>query len=331
MLFTDTLRTWYEENRRTLPWRGETDPYKIWVSEIILQQTRVQQGWNYYLRFIETFPTVQALAMAPEEQVLKVWQGLGYYSRARNMHAAAQQIMSQHQGCFPEKYDDIRALKGVGDYTAAAICSMAFQLPYPAIDGNAFRIICRIYGISDDITSALTKKKVTQICQELMEEGKLNPGTFNQAMMDFGALHCVPKNPDCEGCPFVSKCYAFSHECVDLLPVKSKTMTKKQRYFHYFFHINKGNTIIEKREGKDIWRNLYQFPMEETSSDVTLKKGKLVATQREVLTHQVVVARFYVCEEEWPTMTDTQKVVKISEIHQYPMPKIMVDFIFHHC
>ena len=196
MEFSVLLRQWYEENKRDLPWRGESDPYKIWVSEIILQQTRVNQGWDYYLRFIEHFPTVRALAEAPIEEVLKVWQGLGYYSRARNMHFSAQQIMREYGGRFPQEYQQIRRLKGIGDYTAAAIASIAFHLPYPAIDGNVLRFVCRLHGIHDNIMQPATKQKITTLCKILMEETE--PGTFNQAMMEFGATCCTPQNPHCE-------------------------------------------------------------------------------------------------------------------------------------
>ena len=207
MAFAETLIAWYEEHKRDLPWRGETDPYKIWVSEIILQQTRVQQGWNYYLRFIDNFPNIKALAEAEEERVLKVWQGLGYYSRARNMHAAACEIMTRHNGKFPKTYDNILSLKGIGKYTAAAVASIAFQLPHPAVDGNVIRIISRIFGVCDDVTQPTVVKRITEICETQIDHK--HPGIFNQAAMDFGALQCVPHNPKCSECPFQSDCYAF--------------------------------------------------------------------------------------------------------------------------
>ena len=195
MAFAETLISWYDDHKRDLPWRGETDPYKIWVSEIILQQTRVQQGWDYYLRFLDNFPTVKALAEADEERVLKVWQGLGYYSRARNMHAAAREIMSEHNGKFPQTYDKILSLKGIGKYTAAAVASIAFHLPYPAVDGNVIRIISRIFGVCEDVSQPAVVKRITDICNEQIDHDR--PGVFNQAAMDFGAMHCTPKNPQC--------------------------------------------------------------------------------------------------------------------------------------
>ena len=265
MAFADTLIRWYEEHKRDLPWRGENDPYKIWVSEIILQQTRVQQGWDYYLRFIDNFPNVKALAEAEEERVLKVWQGLGYYSRARNMHTAAREIMTKHGGQFPQDYDSILALKGIGKYTAAAIASIAFHLPYPAVDGNVIRIISRIFGICDDVTQPAVVKQITNICETHID-GK-QPGIFNQAAMDFGAMQCTPKNPQCGECPFMRECYALHHQLTDILPVKKKKAEQKHRYFHYSVYLCDNHTIIEKRTGSDIWKNMYQFPLIETDSD----------------------------------------------------------------
>lgn len=255
MAFADTLIRWYEEHKRDLPWRGENDPYKIWVSEIILQQTRVQQGWDYYLRFIDNFPNVKALAEAEEERVLKVWQGLGYYSRARNMHTAAREIMTKHGGQFPQDYDSILALKGIGKYTAAAIASIAFHLPYPAVDGNVIRIISRIFGICDDVTQPAVVKQITNICETHID-GK-QPGIFNQAAMDFGAMQCTPKNSQCGECPFMRECYALHHQLTDILPVKKKKAEQKHRYFHYSVYLCDNHTIIEKRTGSDIWKNMY--------------------------------------------------------------------------
>lgn len=325
MQFTDTLITWYEANKRSLPWRGETDPYKIWVSEIILQQTRVQQGWDYYMRFIDHFPTVQNLADAPEEQVLRVWQGLGYYSRARNMHFAAKQIMNEFNGSFPNHYEDIRKLKGVGDYTAAAIGSIAFNLPYPAVDGNVFRIISRIFGITDDITLPATKLKITEICNQRIDTYK--PGIFNQAAMEFGAIHCTPKNPQCDVCPFQTTCYALIHHTVNILPVKSNRLVKKERYFHFFIYLFNNQTIIEKRTEKDIWQNLYQFPLIE-SDGKTLQGKKPRISLKEVLTHQIIYAYFYIMDnvKDYPKKK-SQIIVNVSELTHYPMPKIMISGI----
>ena len=325
-MFADTLLAWYEDNRRTLPWRGETDPYKIWVSEIILQQTRVQQGWDYYLRFIETFPDVASLARAPEEQVLRVWQGLGYYSRARNMHAAAQQIMDLHKGQFPSQYEDIRKLKGIGDYTAAAIASIAFGLPYPAVDGNVLRICSRIFGIREDISLPATRKQITDICQKHIPHN--SPGDFNQACMEFGAVWCTPKNPKCDECPFQSQCYALKHGMVETLPIKSNRIAKRERYFHFDFYIYNNSTILEKRTGNDIWRNLYQFPMQEFPSDVETPSQDCSVRMREMLTHQIIHATFQIRHlNKKPVLEKHQLLVPLDKLQDYPMPKIMVDFL----
>ena len=322
--FAETLIGWYEEHKRDLPWRGETDPYKIWVSEIILQQTRVQQGWNYYLRFIDNFPNVKTLAEAKEERVLKVWQGLGYYSRARNMHAAALEIMAKHGGNFPNEYAKILSLKGIGAYTAAAIASIAFHLPYPAVDGNVIRIISRIFGICEDVTQPAVVKKITTICKTEIDPKQ--PGIFNQAAMDFGAMQCVPRNPDCVECPFQSSCYAFSNHLVDILPIKKKKAEQKHRYFHYTVYLSDNKTIIEKRSGNDIWKNMYQFPLTETDSDDFAATPTF--STRETLSHQIIHAHFYVKNvKKLPKLTENQTIIDFDNIEQYPMPKIMTLFL----
>lgn len=326
MQFAHTLTAWYEENKRSLPWRGERDPYKIWVSEIILQQTRVQQGWDYYLRFIDTFPDIQSLADATEEEVLRVWQGLGYYSRARNMHCAAQQIITGHNGRFPSTYDEIRALKGIGDYTAAAISSIAFALPHPAVDGNVLRIVSRIFGVCEDISQNKTRKKITAICEKLID--KENPGAFNQALMDFGATQCTPQNPQCSSCPFQTECYAFGQNMTNTLPIKSNNIVKKERYLHFVCYIHNSSIILERRSRKDIWRNMYQFPMTETSDAKPLPQMTPTLCIREVLTHQIIHASFYIKPvQKFPALKADQIIANITDMEKYPMPKIMVEFI----
>ena len=322
--FADTLISWYEDHKRDLPWRGEPDPYKIWVSEIILQQTRVQQGWDYYIRFIDNFPHVKALAEADEDRVLKVWQGLGYYSRARNMHAAAREIMEKHGGHFPNEYDKILSLKGIGNYTAAAISSIAFGLPYPAVDGNVIRIVSRIFGICDDVTQPVVVKKITAICETEIDSNR--PGVFNQAAMDFGAIQCVPRNPNCDECPFQSSCYAYNNHLVDILPVKKKKAESKHRYFHYTVYLSDNQTIIEKRTGSDIWRNMYQFPLTETDSEEYADKP--LFSIREVLSHQIIHAAFYVKNvKKLPKLSQNQLVIPFDDMEKYPMPKIMTEFL----
>lgn len=325
MQFTDILLHWYADNKRSLPWRGERDVYRVWVSEIILQQTRIQQGWDYYLRFIKEFPNVKALAEAPEEQVLRVWQGLGYYSRARNMHAAAQSVVREHGGKFPSTYEQVRQLKGIGDYTAAAICAFAYGLPYPAVDGNVLRIISRVFGIHDNIADNSTKKAVTELCRKLMVDA--DPADFNQALMDFGSLQCTPKNPDCEHCPMQGECYAFKHQQVDTLPVNIKRIQIKNRHFHYFVCIKNDKIIIEKRENDDIWKGLYQLPMTETKEDNILN-FKLLHRTKHQLTHQTIYAYFYDTPDAstLPTVAGQRLKIKVKDIDNYAFPKLIINF-----
>lgn len=329
MQFTDILLHWYADNKRSLPWRGERDVYRVWVSEIILQQTRIQQGWDYYLRFIKAFPDVKALAEADEEQVLRVWQGLGYYSRARNMHAAAQSVMREHGGKFPSTYEQVRQLKGIGDYTAAAICAFAYGLPYPAVDGNVLRIISRVFGIHDNIADNSTRKDITALCQKLMKNA--DPSDFNQALMDFGSLQCTPKNPDCEHCPMQGECYAFMHQEVDTLPVNIKRIQIKNRYFHYFVCINQDEIIIEKREKEDIWKGLYQLPMSETKNSKKLDYKLLYQTKHQ-LTHQTLHAFFYDTPDAstLPEPAGLRLKIKVQDIDKYAFPKLIINF-FTNC
>ena len=325
MQFTDILLHWYAENKRSLPWRGERDVYRVWVSEIILQQTRIQQGWDYYLRFIREFPDVKALAEASEEQVLRIWQGLGYYSRARNMHAAAKSIMQEHGGKFPTSYEQVRQLKGIGDYTAAAICSFAYGMPYPAVDGNVLRIISRIFGIHDNIADNSTRKSVTELCGKLMADA--DPADFNQALMDFGSLQCSPKNPDCDHCPMKDECFAFQHQQVDALPVNIKHIQIKNRYFHYFVCIKNDKIIIEKRENDDIWKGLYQLPMSETKNSKKLD-FKLLYQAKHQLTHQTIHAFFYDVPNpsQLPVPAGQRIKIKVQDIDTYAFPKLIVNF-----
>ncbi len=269
------LLKWYEANKRDLPWRGVNDAYKIWLSEVILQQTRVNQGLEYYNRFTEKYPTVSKLAAASEHDILKLWQGLGYYSRARNMHHAAKEIVAIHKGKFPVTYESIRALKGVGDYTAAAITSIAYKLPYPVVDGNVFRVYSRLLGISTPIDSTEGKKKIWEAAAELLP--KSNPGIYNQAVMELGALCCTPKNPNCTECPLQTACYAYSHKLTNKLPVKQGKTKVRDRYLNYLV-IEKGDSLLlHNRKGKDIWKGLNDFPCIETEEAISLEK--LIATK----------------------------------------------------
>jgi A/G-specific adenine glycosylase len=263
MKFHNTLIKWYLQNKRDLPWRKTTNPYPIWLSEIMLQQTRVTQGMPYFLSFTTAFPTVFDLAKANEEQVLKLWQGLGYYSRARNLHKTAQTVAFEMGGIFPDNYNDLLKLKGIGDYTAAAIASFSYNECVPVVDGNVFRVLSRYFDIETDIAQASAKKEFAALALELMP--KDNPAQFNQAIMEFGALQCVPKSPNCTICVFNSSCAALQKKKVDQLPVKSKKTKVRNRYFNYIVATDDfGNTIIQKRTAKGIWHNLYEFPLFET-------------------------------------------------------------------
>ena len=264
MTFSKSLIQWYLQNKRDLPWRNTTNPYHIWLSEIMLQQTRVAQGLPYFLRFTEAFPTVFDLANADEEEVLKLWQGLGYYSRARNLHKTAKQIAFELNGEFPKSYKELLHLKGIGEYTAGAIASFSYNENVPVVDGNVFRVLSRYFDVETDIASAGAKKEFAQLAAALIPEGKAN--IFNQAIMEFGALQCVPKNPDCTICVFNDSCLALQKKKVALLPVKSKKLKVTDRYFNYLvFSDEDDNTIISKRTQKGIWHNLYEFPLIETN------------------------------------------------------------------
>jgi A/G-specific adenine glycosylase len=263
MDFTNSLTQWYLQNKRDLPWRKTVNPYKIWLSEIMLQQTRVAQGTPYFLSFTKAFPTVFDLAAANEEQVLKLWQGLGYYSRARNLHKTAQYVANELSGIFPDNYNDLLKLKGVGEYTAAAIASFSYNEVVPVVDGNVFRVLSRYFDVETDIAAASAKKEFAALAFELMPKG--NPAVFNQAIMEFGALQCVPKSPNCGVCIFNTSCAALQKKKVDQLPVKSKKLKVRNRFFNYLVVSDDNeNTIIQKRIAKGIWHNLYEFPLIET-------------------------------------------------------------------
>ncbi|WP_375562994.1 A/G-specific adenine glycosylase [Bernardetia sp. OM2101] len=259
--FAQKIIDWYHQNKRDLPWRDTQNPYKIWLSEIILQQTRVAQGTPYYEKFIENFPTVQQLAAADEQTVLRLWQGLGYYSRARNLHAAAKYISEDLNGVFPSNYLDIKKLKGVGDYTAAAISSFAFDEVQAVVDGNVYRVLARFFGIEKDITSTEGKKEFRELAQKLID--KKQPAIYNQSIMEFGALQCVPKNPNCKTCPLQKKCTAFENNLIEKLPIKGKKNVLKDRFMHYFVFIHETNSekkvLVKQRQEGDIWQGLNDF------------------------------------------------------------------------
>jgi len=305
--FSEKVVEWYEEHKRELPWRTTKDPYKIWLSEIILQQTRIAQGLPYYLRFIEAFPDVKQLAAASEEKVLRFWQGLGYYTRARNLHKCAKEVVAKYHGEFPKTFEGLKALPGVGDYTAAAIASIAFGEPVAVVDGNVFRVFARVFGLDQPINTPDGKKLFVQLANKLIF-GK-NPDVHNQAVMEFGALHCTPKNPNCEVCIFKSECFAFARNLQNSLPVKLRTKTSRKRYF-YYFAIQRGKSfLMKKREQKDIWHGLYDFYLVEKKrrvnvqalmkEDALIRKAtrvseivKISDAYKHVLSHQVIHATF---------------------------------------
>jgi A/G-specific adenine glycosylase len=342
---SDTLIDWYQSNKRDLPWRKTRDPYAIWVSEVILQQTRVAQGLAYYHRFLENFPTVQSLAAAPLDAVMKVWQGLGYYTRARNMHVAAEQVVKEHKGKFPYTYEGLRSLRGVGDYTASAIGAFAFDIPRPAVDGNVYRIMARMFGVFTPIDTPAGQRELYDLSMEVLD--KKRPALFNQAIMDFGGTLCTPKNPACGNCPFVDSCYAFRNACIDQLPTKSKKVKVRDRYFTYLMVRYKDFTFIHQRGEKDIWHSLYEFPLIETVKPATLKmlkktpewkdwfdKEKLTVlhvseAMKHMLSHQRLYAQFYILEaKRLPYMLAQNFLqVKIDSVSGYSTPRLIDSYM----
>ena len=277
-----------------MPWKAERDPYKIWLSEIILQQTRVQQGLPYYEKFVLKYPTVHHLADAPEDEVMKLWEGLGYYTRARNLHAAAKQIANEMNGRFPNTYEKIIALKGVGAYTAAAISSFAFGLPHAVLDGNVYRVLARFFGIASLIDTPAAQKQFSALAQCLLDSA--NPAAHNQAIMDFGAICCTPQQPRCPECPLHAECLAFQTGKVNELPLKSKGLVKKKRDFYYLIFNYRESVFIRKRTGKDIWRGLWEFPQIQhpiETSPVGAGSVRVSRPFRQLLTHQEVTAIFF--------------------------------------
>ncbi len=404
--FLNKLLSWYQSNARDFPFRQTTDPYLIWLSEVIMQQTRIEQGVPYYNSFVKVFPTVHDLAGASEEEVLKQWQGLGYYTRARNLHATANEIVEKYGGRFPENYENLRELKGVGDYTAAAIASVCFGQPHPVMDGNVIRFITRHFGITDAVDLAAAKKEIMEVLDELMENvqvlwevssatellrptigllpksGKpltsslprltlteaspsgdpaavpdatepshnpFHPGLFNQAMIEFGATYCVPRNPNCRECIFNESCYALKYGMVDKLPLKKQQQALKSRYFHYLVISVRGKKGIyfRKRTENDIWKGLYEFPLIETSKPVTLPRllnsiewkqhfGKTplkilsqTGSASHLLSHQKISATFYRLEIEKPS-DKFGSLIHPKNIHELPVARIIEKYLETH-
>lgn len=343
MQFGEIIIGWYHRNKRDLPWRRTGDPYKIWLSEIILQQTRVEQGIGYYRKFVAKYPTIQKLADASEGNILKMWQGLGYYSRARNLHHAAKDVVKRFKGKFPVEYPDILSLKGIGVYTASAIASFAYHQKHAVVDGNVFRVLSRYLGIPTPINSIPAKKEFSDAALMLM--GDHSPHDFNQAIMEFGALQCKPANPSCGSCPLNGSCYAFSKNKVGLLPVKRKKNAARNRYFNYLC-IDHGDCIVlRKRTGNDIWKNLYDFPLIETGKKITTEKllqleewkkyfpkNKLhrvseSQTIKHQLTHQTIFARFYRIHVSKDFRINGTRSVKKKSLKKYAVPRLIENYL----
>lgn len=347
--FKKSLKEWYFTTNRLLPWKKTKDPYKIWLSEIILQQTRVEQGRPYYEKFIKKYPNICKLANAPIDDVLKDWEGLGYYSRARNLYSTAQEICFNKNGKFPNNYEDILALKGIGKYTAAAIASFAYNLPHAVVDGNVYRVLSRWSGSSLPIDTSQGQKYFSDLAQNLLDIE--DPGTHNQALMDLGATVCLPQNPLCHQCPFQSECKALEKELIKELPVKSKKLIRKERFFHFLILTDKKRLIIQQRTDKDIWKHLYQFPLIEleilkdaVSLDDFIEKREVTVKElqnstskiyKQILTHRDIIANFTVIivedilkinflPEEW-------KIIEKVSFNDYAYPKIIRQYWEESC
>lgn len=342
--FVQNILEYYRKNKRDLPWRNTKDPYKIWISEVILQQTQVKQGLNYYQKFIEHFPNIHSLANAKEDEVLHLWQGLGYYSRARNLHFAALQIQNQFGGVFPQTYNDILSLKGIGEYTAAAIASFAFDLPYAVVDGNVFRVLSRFFGIRKAIDSSEGKKFFFDLANNLLD--KTNPSEYNQAIMEFGATFCTPQSPDCSNCLLNIYCIAYKENIVQQLPVKSKSINKTTRYLNYFAFIEKDKYIyLKKRTNDDIWKGLYEFYLVESKhQNFSLNKIKELINQlnisytkiisipkiKHTLSHQNLFIKINTIYVNKKIANLNLQRIELKKIENYALPIVLQKFVKDH-
>jgi A/G-specific adenine glycosylase len=343
--FSALILAWYDQNKRELPWRQTSEPYKIWLSEIILQQTRVAQGLPYYQRFIAKYPTVDKLAGAAESEVLRLWQGLGYYSRARNLHKCARVVVHDHDGQFPATMAGLKQLPGVGNYTAAAIASLAFNEPVPVVDGNVYRLLARYLGIETDISSSSAFRQFYDLALALIDTSR--PGDFNQAMMEFGAIQCTPKNPQCEVCPLQSGCLAYARKAQQMLPVKLKKTKVRQRYFHYFLIRKENKMLLRQRREKDIWQGLFELPLIESAKKVTLNQiehpllDQLANKQpvyqledkihRHVLSHQVLNVNFVVINIKDSLISSPEfkeyRWYSFAEAEELPKPVLIANYL----
>ena len=335
---TGKLLEWYQQNKRDLPWRQTKDPYKVWLSEIILQQTQVKQGLPYYQKFVSHYPTIFDLAAAEEQEVLNLWQGLGYYSRARNLHYTAKDIVTNYQGAFPNTYKKLLKLKGVGSYTAAAIASFCYNEPVAVLDGNVFRVLSRLYGVTTPINTTEGKKVFTKLAQQNLNLQQ--PGLYNQAVMEFGALHCKPSQPKCENCPLAVNCVAYQTGQTTDLPVKLSKIKVKQRYLHYFLVQWQDRIILEKRENKGIWQNLYQLPLIETGKQNRISKGEFVQlfnkykivpidkpVQIEKTIHKLTHQHLHITFWQVKSLKKPALSVSKSTLKDYPLPVVIARFL----
>ncbi|WP_461448815.1 A/G-specific adenine glycosylase [Mucilaginibacter sp.] len=342
MNFADELVQWYLNNKRDLPWRNTTDAYVIWLSEIILQQTRVEQGRPYFHRFLDKYPTVSEFAVADEDDILKLWQGLGYYSRGRNMLKTAREVVELYNGAFPQQYNNLIKLKGIGEYTASAIASFSANEAKAVVDGNVYRVLARYFGINEPINSNKGKKDFQAIANEILNHN--HPGLHNQAMMEFGAMLCKPKNPACGICPVNTGCFAFKHNATAALPVKLKTVKVRERFFNYFLIINNEEILLKKRDEKDIWANMYDLPMIETNQLISLNSivvmpetiayfGNAIDIQdvspvyKHILTHQRLYVRFITIQPQVLKIQQNWFFTGVKNIEKFALPKIVFIFI----
>ena len=339
--FRQSLLDWnVRENTRQMPWKGEKDPYKIWLSEVILQQTRVEQGLAYYERFVDAFPSVTDLAAAPEDRVFKLWEGLGYYSRCKNLIHTARFIAGERKGCFPTTYNDILELKGVGSYTAAAIASFAYGLPHAVVDGNVLRVLSRFFGIDTPVDTTEGKMLLTDLADRCLD--REDPATYNQALMDFGAVVCKPANPVCATCPLSARCVALKEEKVDLLPIKQKRMVRRDRHFLFLVAEYREGIYVRKRTGKDIWQNLFEFIGHELKGEKEWEDlswfGSLVGkgtytvlhmspVYRQLLTHQQVKARFIRIRLDQPLPRGEYECMEKKDLAALPFPRLLNDYM----
>ena len=343
MTFQNELINWYLANKRDLPWRRTNDAYTIWLSEVILQQTRVEQGLPYFNKFLENFPTVTDFANATEARVLKLWQGLGYYSRGRNMHATAQVVVKNYRGVFPSLHDELIKLKGIGEYTAAAISSFSSGEARAVVDGNVFRVLARYYGISTPINSPAGKKEFYTLANELLY--KADPALYNQAIMEFGALQCKPKSPNCTVCPLAQTCYAFTHGQINALPVKIGKIKQKHRYINYFICVENDRVLVKERQAGDIWQHLYDFPSSEAVEGAGIDDAAflaqiksdfgqaveltLISTKKHLLTHQIIHVQFFALKNYIFNFKKQKELnwVSLDKLDELPQPKVIHDFI----